>query len=128
MAADYWFIVAFQFVIGAIGVYAVTFEGKLAKLRHAVLGLFIIGTLLFIYTSSKCLWLRVCIARWLMRLLPQLLPGVSVAWRGVVDSRGIHDACVDHCGSTMCQARASLPCFRPFETRGIIFSTRRLYA
>lgn len=51
----YWFIVAFQFVIGAIGVYAVTFEGKLAKLRHSLLGLFIIGTLLFIYTSNAFL-------------------------------------------------------------------------
>lgn len=76
-------------MIGAIGVYAVTFEGKLAKLRHSLLGLFIIGTLLFIYTSSKYLRLRTCI-----RLLLQLI--VQVASSGVVDS------CVDRWASLHC--------------------------
>ncbi len=49
----YWFIVSFEYVAAAIGLYAVLVDGKLASLRGSVLGLYVIATLLFIYTSSK---------------------------------------------------------------------------
>ncbi|GIL79717.1 hypothetical protein Vretifemale_9006, partial [Volvox reticuliferus] len=51
----YWFIVSFEYVVAAIGFYAVLVEGKLAALKGSVQGLFIIGTLLFIYTSNSFL-------------------------------------------------------------------------
>lgn len=50
---DYWFIVSFEYVIAAIGLYAVLVKGKLAGLQGSILGLFSVATLLFIYTSSK---------------------------------------------------------------------------
>ncbi|EFJ46015.1 hypothetical protein VOLCADRAFT_105793 [Volvox carteri f. nagariensis] len=51
----YWFIVSFEYVIAAIGLYAVLVEGKLSCLKGSVMGLFVIGTLLFIYTSNSFL-------------------------------------------------------------------------
>ncbi|GLC40733.1 hypothetical protein PLESTB_000028200 [Pleodorina starrii] len=51
----YWFIASYQYVIGAIGLYAVLVEGKLAGLKGSLLGLYVVGTLLFIYTSNSFL-------------------------------------------------------------------------
>ncbi|GFR48897.1 hypothetical protein Agub_g10844 [Astrephomene gubernaculifera] len=53
----YWFIVVFEFVIAALGIYAVSWSGKLASFKSSLLGLFVIGTLLFIYTTDAFLGL-----------------------------------------------------------------------